>query len=74
MLILLEQNQRGEELENIRTLCTSAPQHRRADTTHSGKTETQSHAPGAHHPSQAGRAQDKPPEAGNVTGHIMALN
>lgn len=27
--------------------------------------------PSAHHPSQAGRTQEKPPGAGNVTGHIM---
>lgn len=65
MLILLEQNQRrgaGEVAHTVH-LCT----------THSGKTQPQSCAPGAHYPSQAGRAQRKPPEAGKVTGHLMAL-
>lgn len=36
--------------------------------------QPQSHAPGAHYPSQPGRAQRKPPKAGKVTGHKMALN
>lgn len=66
MLILLEQNQRGEELEKLPTLCTSATQHRRADTTQSGKTASEP-CSWCSLPMAARRAQRKPPEAGQ--GH-----